>query len=65
VSDQALVVSDFVHERKVEQGQRSNVLEVGYVREVGRQTTVGIGAGAGFGEQSPRLRLTLALQQGL
>ena len=63
LGDKTVVLADFVHEQAIEQGQRSNVLEVGWLHEVGESTTVGIGVGAGFGQQSPRARVTLALQQ--
>lgn len=63
LDDKTVVLADFVHEQAIEKGQRSNVLEVGWLREVRESTTVAVGVGAGFGQESPRVRVTLALQQ--
>ena len=63
LDDKTVLVADFVRERSVEQGQRSNVIEGGWLHEVRDSTTVGVAVGAGLGQQSPRARLSLALQQ--
>lgn len=56
-------VLDFVREQEREKGKTSNVLELGLRRQMTPLRVLALGIGAGIGDDSPRFRLTAALQQ--
>lgn len=57
-----MLVADVLREQGEKKGETINMLEVGARRQLTPLTVFAFGAGAGFGADSPRARLTTAIQ---
>ncbi len=57
-----VLVTDFVPSQEQFQGQNSNIVEIGLRHQTTPQTLYTVGIGAGIGDQSPKLRLTIGFQ---
>lgn len=55
-------ILDYVREQKQEKHEESNVVEVGFRRQLTPYTVASLGAGAGFGDDSERYRITIGVQ---
>ena len=65
LSPNTVVIADYVRERQ-ERGERdANVLELGFRHRAMERVTLGIGAGAGIGHDSPRFRALFSIQVSL
>ena len=60
-----MMVIDVLRETEREKDKESNVVEVGLRRQITPLTIVAVGVGAGFGDESPDLRATIAFQHSL
>lgn len=58
----ALVV-DVFHGARPQRGQNQTFIDAGVIWEIDPSTSLGLGAGAGIGEQSPALRVFFAVQR--
>jgi hypothetical protein len=57
------VMVDFIREQEVEDDHEANLFELGVRRQITPRILVGLGVGAGVGDESPKFRTTLALQK--
>lgn len=60
-----ILVADAVREQLREEGANSNVVELGLRRQMTPLIVLALGIGAGIGEESPDVRITLGLQRTL
>jgi hypothetical protein len=65
IGDKTAFVADLVREQQREVGEMATIAEVGIRRELAKQTTLSLGAGAGRGSPSaPRWRLNAGIERG-
>lgn len=57
-----MLVTDLVREEDKEAGKTSNLVELGARHQLTPLTLMAVGAGAGFGDESPEFRLSLGFQ---
>jgi hypothetical protein len=62
ITADSLMVADFVRESLIERGAESNVVEAGVRTQLTPLTVLAAGIGAGIGDESPKVRVTLGLQ---
>jgi hypothetical protein len=62
VTDKAVLAIDFFRRDELQEGQASNVMEIGMLYQLSQHVTVGAGIGTGIDEDSPDFRLWLSLQ---
>jgi hypothetical protein len=65
LAQNTILVADFVRDQQLEEGQDSNIVEIGLLQQLTPQVTVGFGLGAGIGDDSPHFRALFSLQVGL
>ncbi len=65
LSGGTVLVADLVRQHERELGRMTSIAEVGFRRDLGPQTTLSVGAGAGRGGQSaPRWRVVAGIERG-
>jgi len=62
VRSDTVLILDFIREQEREKGKENNILELGIRYQVTPLTIVGVGAGAGMGDASPKFRAMFGLQ---
>jgi hypothetical protein len=62
VGTDTVLVTDLYRELLMKKGERSTMFELGFRRQLTPFTLMGIGAGAGIGDQSARFRITIGFQ---
>ena len=62
LSDKAVLVLDFVRRDEVQEGQASNLMEIGFLYQLSSKVVLGAGLGTGIDEDSPDLRMGVSLQ---
>jgi hypothetical protein len=62
LNDKTLLLADFVREQQPQEGLDTNLVEAGIVRALTDHFQVAAGAGAGIGDDSPSVVLTLGVQ---
>jgi hypothetical protein len=62
LSDQTVFLADLVREQQEQEGLDSTILEAGVLHQLNEKTTLAAGIGAGLGEDSPDVRITVGLQ---
>jgi hypothetical protein len=62
LSEKSVLVLDYFHRQELSEGQESNMAEIGMLFQLSQQVVLGAGIGAGLDDESPDLRLSLALQ---
>jgi len=62
LSDQTVFLADLVREQQEQEGLDSTILEAGVLHQLNEKTTLAAGIGAGIGEDSPDVRITIGLQ---
>ena len=60
-----ILVGDVLREQEREEGVESNIVELGVRRQITPLLILALGVGAGIGDESPDVRLTLGLQRTL
>ncbi|WP_157698782.1 hypothetical protein [Geobacter sp. DSM 9736] len=65
VDPDTMMVIDIIRENEREKDKESNVVELGFRRQLTPLTVIAVGAGAGFGDESPDFRATVAFQHSL
>lgn len=62
-SDSGSLIIDFFREEEMEQGEETNMFEVGSEYELGSNYYVGLGGGVGIGDESPHWHGLLSLEK--
>jgi len=62
LSDQTVFLADLVREQQDQEGLDSTILEAGLLHQLNDKVTLAAGIGAGLGEDSPDVRLTIGVQ---
>lgn len=63
LSERTAFVGDIVHEQTRVRGGTATLVEAGWRRELEQDLTFSLGAGLGFGDDSPRWRVTAGIQR--
>ncbi|HEX8234430.1 MAG TPA: hypothetical protein VF600_00590 [Abditibacteriaceae bacterium] len=58
----SLLLLDFVREQQPEKGETENLVELGIRRTLSSQAVLGLGVGAGIGEDSPHFRVVASFE---
>jgi hypothetical protein len=59
------LIVDILREAQFQENEESNLLEAGVKHDLGGSSFVGVGVGAGLGDESPSFTGTLALEKQL
>ena len=62
LSDHTVFLADIMREQEEQAGQDASILEAGLLHQVSEHLTLSAGVGAGLGEDSPNVRLTIGFQ---
>jgi hypothetical protein len=62
LSDQTVFLADLVREQQEQEGLDSTILEAGFLHQLNDKVTLAAGIGAGLGEDSPDVRITIGVQ---
>jgi hypothetical protein len=62
LSDHAVFLADLVREQQQQEGMDSTILEAGLLHQLNDKVTLAAGVGAGIGEDSPDVRITIGVQ---
>ena len=62
LSEQTVFLADLVREQQEQEGLDSSILEAGVLHQLNDKVTLAAGVGAGIGEDSPELRITIGVQ---
>jgi hypothetical protein len=60
-----ILITDIVRQQERRRGENSNIIEVGIRRQLSPLMVLSVGAGAGVGDQSPKVLITIGIQRTL